>query len=577
MTLASTLIVLALSPMILAKSIGGVGSPCSKTGFQCGDNQGCNSNGYCQPAPIPSSTSLFIPGNCTNFGHPCNGTGLCVKNSDSTGRCIASGPGISLFQQKCDGIENVCAHGLQCVNSQCQGKTVGTGSDCSFSGPTVQAVCKDSDICIYPTFATVDPTVFSGSFVNGICIPAPPVLPSLPQSLSIQSCVPDLHGTCLGLPLCFKKKDEVQNVYSCSGHLLQVNASVIAVDAISNTLSIPTANTGELCDNLPLTITRCNPADICLYVAAPSKSTSLSAVCTPQPPNLPLQITTTNSNNPTCIPDPNGICHGLWICFIGNNGVEAVYYCDGESQTLNGVAKYVGWIHAAGPIPPAAKINGAGDGGSNIGLIVGSAIAAVLIVGGVAFAVHAKRFKNKNGEVDDMREYPFSGLGATNAKHVNSKVHHNQEQAAVPLYADSARSIVESVDSATVVDASMASTRSGAGVVETVVDVDATVVDAAPSSPVAVAAADIVPPSATAINAAITMKARFSKLESTVRSVPGFYKTLNNHVASTEYELSFEKDVRVYVTSKPDMEGWCHALIAGDSGLVHHTQLGTIG
>ncbi|KAJ3018939.1 UNVERIFIED_CONTAM: hypothetical protein HDU68_010918 [Siphonaria sp. JEL0065] len=61
-----------------------------------------------------------------------------------------------------------------------------------------------------------------------------------------------------------------------------------------------------------------------------------------------------------------------------------------------------------------------------------------------------------------------------------------------------------------------------------------------------------------------------------VTSVPGFYSASVNYVPLKDGQLQLVAGQRVYVTSVT-ADGWCNALISGESGWVHADMLGPIG
>ncbi|KAJ3008651.1 UNVERIFIED_CONTAM: hypothetical protein HDU68_003005 [Siphonaria sp. JEL0065] len=621
-------------------------------------------------------------------------------------------------------------------------------------------------------------------------------------------CIQDKNGICLGLPLCGYDQNLAaydQNVaeatFFCDGMLLQQNEGVIPSGSMfprntSFAATLAVSPTGGVCDGFPVTTSQCGVGDICLWLISSTSATCIRTLST-----LPDQITNTDSSNPTCVPEPSGVCLGAWICFLGNNGVEPVYFCDGALVSQHGFNTTLPFHHPlsilSSPSSGGLDVGGKLDvgGGLNVGMIVGIAagllaIIAVVFVGYVSYVKKAKSKKQQDvqnqsprkmlhdagygtdllplstsfvgksssssaslvGEntatpvsVRSVQELPpakdqevsfvsnrlpllsnntgnrssifdspsnlsssalsnsagnrsstcgppssnnrsstfdppsipssassnnavnrlglpssdsrpvsniYSGRTASAPStavscsipsftpgqdvHPQSNVYSRRTssydapnglsspvsssitsstsgQASRPLSTDFSRR-TRSVPSSTISSpipssapsiasssippnsnreqttsqrsiVSASGTASGLtvgttnprepqpSVTENLVESPTTTptISAPPTQPT------IAPPSAAAINAAIAMKARFSKLETAVQSVPGFYRTLNDHIATTEYELSFEKDVRVYVTSKPDQEGWCNALIAGDAGLVHHTKLGPIG
>ncbi|KAI9348676.1 hypothetical protein BDR26DRAFT_915780 [Obelidium mucronatum] len=374
------------------------------------------------------------------------------------------------------------------------------------------------------------------------CAPRPPKVP-----LTIRSCIPDPSGICLGLGLCYLQETSVEGLFACDGSLIQTNNELNITDNINvgtSNFTVPTVSTGGVCDNFPEAVGRCAAGDICLYPPAPANQTA-PAVCTKRPANLPPKVTSTNSNNPSCIPDSNTreTCSGLWICFIGNNGFESVYYCDGQIDYSKGSPNFIAWHNPFGTVfgvlsTTPSTINESAStssqsSGPDVGMIAGVAVGVLLAAGiGLTISILAKKRANLKN---------FDSTTAVAGSIIDEKAF----DASISLH------MLEPPPPSV-------TTSATTGIRDSVVS--------APLSP-------------SGIESAIR-NSRFEKpKEATwnVQSVPGFYRTLEEFRSEIEDELSYPKDARVYVTSKPDVEGWCHALIAGSYGLVHDSKLGPIG
>ncbi|KAI9334914.1 hypothetical protein BDR26DRAFT_920674 [Obelidium mucronatum] len=62
-----------------------------------------------------------------------------------------------------------------------------------------------------------------------------------------------------------------------------------------------------------------------------------------------------------------------------------------------------------------------------------------------------------------------------------------------------------------------------------------------------------------------------------VSAVPGFYRAVRNHTAQNEGQLSIVEGQRLYITSMPNNEGWCKALLGRQEGWVHASMVDVIG
>ncbi|KAI9348677.1 hypothetical protein BDR26DRAFT_853697 [Obelidium mucronatum] len=527
---------------VMARSVLEYASSCSPTGkgWQCGNPLLTCKDGYCVmlPAIVEPTTPRgpSFSSTCSNFASPCLDQGtpatlMCVKNpADGIGRCIASGTGIASIDQRCDNVENVCQKGLQCIAGVCRGKVVETGSICNSTVAGILTVCKTTDICLVAAGTTTSPTL--GSDPTPTYAKCAPMPPKVPQS---RSCIPDPSGICLGLGFCFVEKTSVEVLYYCDGNLIQTNNELNVTGNINvrtSNFTVPTVSTGIVCDKFPEGIGRCGTDDICLYPPAPANQTA-PAVCTKRPVNLPPKVTSTNSSNPSCIPDSSTreTCSGLWICFIGNNGFESVYYCDGQIDYSKGSPNFIAWHNPFGAVfgvsntstTIESSTNSDGSRTSNTGMIAGIAVGALviigLVIGGVLYS--KKKRSSLNNSVSAAAtvgdEKPFdSSMSPTYAATTTATSALGTSQDSIPL-----------------------------------------------------------PPSES-----VVVKPRFEKpkeVARNVQSVPGFYRTLEEFKSDNEDELSYPKDARVYVTSKPDAEGWCHALISGSYGLVHDSKMGPIG
>jgi hypothetical protein len=62
-----------------------------------------------------------------------------------------------------------------------------------------------------------------------------------------------------------------------------------------------------------------------------------------------------------------------------------------------------------------------------------------------------------------------------------------------------------------------------------------------------------------------------------VQAVPGFYKATRNYEAESRGILNLTEGMRVYVTTMPNKDGWCTALMGRQEGWVHASNLELIG
>ncbi|KAI9348674.1 hypothetical protein BDR26DRAFT_1000246 [Obelidium mucronatum] len=511
------------------------------------------------------------------------------------------------------------------------GNFVATGSPCDVppSGETFISRCEASDTCLYPSYVTAATDFSTYEPSSGVCVPS-----ALPLPMPVPAGSPPSCNPCT----------------SVLGHLLQVNEMVLATGSPKRN-PFPSSNvgTGQVCDNVPYAISRCGATDFCLYTA--SNSQNKSAVCTPMSAkgSLPPQITSLDSSKPTCVQDTGNVCQGFWICYIGNNGMEPVYYCDGEIDNSNGFSNYIGWNHprevklVVGGVNTTAPLTG-DEGSQNVGLIAGIAVAAALILAGLGYYYWRLKGGKDTDSISDA-----SKLSLKSSKTVESACPPNQT--ASNLYSAHALTSHVFQKDATDVESSNNSTEyisvsfnqnqedliSTASPSNPKSNADLPGTPTTPAAPIsAVSAVSISIPSipmpgapgappklSSAIgttpalsqneppgnarasmisNPTASTTARLSLISSTgssavgsdtlttstannprfsaninVHSVPGFYRSLQDYTSDVDGELSYTVDSRVYVTSKPDAEGWCNALIGSSAGRVHSSCLGPIG
>ncbi|KAJ3020460.1 UNVERIFIED_CONTAM: hypothetical protein HDU68_010166 [Siphonaria sp. JEL0065] len=402
-----------------ANSLMSLGSPCatSGNGLGCKAPTECSKDGFCvvsstTPGAATNPQSTNFNATCSNFGNPCVGSSnpnpnpnpdpfLCVAQSATTGTCLRwPSTGIVGINGKCNGMSLVCRTGLQCVDGTCQGSTVNRGAICNIADQNgIQTVCKFTDICLVPAFTT------TGGLLSGqeqttfsVCAPKPEFI-SLPTSQVFL----DVSGICLGLSIYGFGRNIAEQMFFCDGYLHQSNGTVIPSGVRypypRNTSFIETlaiSQTGGVCDGFPVTPSRCGAGHICLWLIS-----STSAACTTTLATLPDQITNTNSSNPTCVPEQTGVCLGAWICFLGNNGVEPVYFCDGALVSQNGFNTTLPFHHPLSILPTSSS------GGLDVGMIAGIVaglltIVAVVVVG---YAFYVKKATSKQQQ-DEQNQSP---------------------------------------------------------------------------------------------------------------------------------------------------------------------------
>ncbi|KAI9348675.1 hypothetical protein BDR26DRAFT_1004481 [Obelidium mucronatum] len=437
---------------------------------------------------------------------------------------------------------------------------------------------------------------------------SPSTLPAqVPLTTSAPSCIDDTIGICLGLQLCFAGVNSVEPLYRCVGHLLQLNETVVAIGYPKrNQFPSSIGITGRICDNAPFTMGRCGPSDFCLYHA--SSAPNLPAICTrlPTKVSLPPQITSLDSSKPTCVQDTSNLCKGFWICYIGNNGIEPVYYCDGEIDDSNGFSNYIGWSHlrevtklvvdgVANSTTP--RLNSVEDGGpQNVGLIAGISVAAALILAVLGYCFYYRLNVGKN---------PYNSSDGTSiislksSKTVDSVHKPNQSVSNLPpSYAFNDAFQYDTIEGSVKSNEYLSNPESlnhhntdavasSSWTPNANTDYSLLLTPTAPKAPASFISIPSIPTTlfstggdsgaasdTTTTTTASTNIPKFSA-NTNVHSVPGFYRSLQDYTSNIHGELSYTVDSRVYVTSKPDAEGWCHALIGASAGRVHSSCLGT--